>query len=47
MSKKDDFLDNLANFSAKANGFGARTPPIWSNLVELAQAQKSYREHCL
>ena len=39
------FLNNLAHFFTKANDFGARTPPILSNLVELAQAQKPYREH--
>ena len=30
----------MSQFSANANDFGARIPPILSNLVELAQAQK-------
>ena len=40
MSKKDAFSWQFSKFSAKANDFGARTPPILSNLGELAQAQK-------
>ena len=39
--KKIIFLDNLAcQFLAYANDFGARTPEILWNLVELAQAEK-------
>ena len=37
-SKKDAFSRQFSQFSAKANDFGARTPPILSNLVELALA---------
>ena len=38
--KKDAFSWKFSKFLAKANDFGARTPPILTNLVKLAQAQK-------
>ena len=44
MSKRDAFSLLFSQFSAKSNDFGTRTPPILSNLVELAQAQNP-REH--
>ena len=38
MSEKDAFSCQFSQFSAKANDFRPRTPPILSNLRELAQA---------
>ena len=40
MSKKDAFTWQFSQLSATDDDFGARTPPILSKLVELAQAQK-------
>ena len=40
MSKRYAFSWQFSQFSAKANGFGARTSQILSNLVKLALAQK-------
>ena len=47
MSKKDAFSWQFSQFLAKANDFGTRTPPILSNLIKLAQAQKPEKEHWL
>ena len=42
MGEIDAFSGEFSQFSAKSYDFGARTLPILSDLVELAQAQKPY-----